>query len=211
MNAVQALYEYLSARDACLLATTPSVMMPRFGMLPELAVNGRRYIAAQDGWYLEARSVALHVCVRVAASPHPMPYGACAERVDLPFGLLPSSFIDTLRRPAMKASPNEWAAAVIADPAIAGYRLVTPEVESVSAGHIHYRLPDAYSDSLFLDIHSHGNGEAFFSAVDDASDVHGVYIASVLGHCDSATTMTSMSRLVIDGAHFDLDWNPWDD
>lgn len=211
MNAVQALYDHLSARDACLLAATPCVMMPRFGALPDLAVHGRRYIAAQDGWYLEARSESIHVCVHLARTARPLPYGPCAECVDLRFGLLPASLIGGLRREAVKACPNEWAALVIADPMLGGYRAVRPEVETVSGGHIRYRVPPSVGDTMFLDLHSHGRHPAFFSGTDDADDAHGIFIASVFGRCESEITVESASRIVIDGAHFPIDWHPWEE
>lgn len=209
MNNVQSLYAGLSARDSFLLAETPTLMMPRFGGLPDIPIGGRRYIAAREGWFLEARSSAIHARVLVARAPGPLPYGGCVECLDFPFGLVPMEMIDTMRIAATNACPNEWAVGVLCDPEGGGYRVVTPEIESVSHSHIHYRHHDVYSDDLFLDIHSHGHGPAFFSQVDDASDVHGIYISSALGHCESSSSMTAVSRLVVDSMHFLLDWNPW--
>jgi PRTRC genetic system protein A len=155
------------------------------------------------------RSEAVHACVLVARSPAPLPYGACEERLDFRFGLVPAEMFETLRAAAISACPNEWAVCVLCDLEGGDYRLVSPEVESVSQGHIRYRHPEVYSDLLFLDIHSHGTLPAFFSEVDNASDVHGIYIASVFGHCESSSSLTAVSRLVVDGLHFPLDWNPW--
>jgi len=209
MNAVQALYDSLSPRDAILLAATPTLMAPRFGRLDELAVGGRRYVAARDGWYLEARSPVVSACVRLAQAPRPLPYGTVEPYVHLAGGLLPRELLFEFLAEACAAAPQEWAAGVVYSPANHRYERVGLEVVSASDGHITYRMPDDDSDRLVLDIHSHGHGPAFFSRVDDASDLHGVYIASVLGHCTCPEAVQCVSRLVIDGYTFDLDWHPF--
>jgi len=209
MNRVQALYDSLSPRDAVLLATSPTLMMPRFGTLPAIGIGERRFIAGQDGWYLEARTPAVRACVLVAESPRALPYGPVTPYVELTGGLLPMSLYAQFAAAACARSPSEWACGVVYDPAQQQYRTVIPEVVSASAGHISYRSPESWSDNLVLDIHSHGEGKAFFSATDDASDCHGVYIATVLGKCRSVRTVESVSRLVIDGYTFALDWQPF--
>jgi hypothetical protein len=50
---------------------------------------------------------------------------------------------------------------------------------------------------------------AFFSKTDDASDVAGVYLASVLGQCHTAGATTSCSRLVLEGRTFPVARTPW--
>lgn len=49
-------------------------------------------------------------------------------------------------------------------------------------------------------MHSHGTGEAYFSAQDDQADRDsgdGVYLAAVLGRCGSIETVTVTLRLVL--------------
>jgi len=56
------------------------------------------------------------------------------------------------------------------------------------------------SATPFLHVHSHGAGEAFFSAQDDAADQtagDGVYVAVVLGRCIDAAQVTVTQRLVV--------------
>jgi hypothetical protein len=36
-----------------------------------------------------------------------------------------------------------------------------------------------------------------------------VYFATVFGRCSSKESLTALTRLVIDGFHYPLDWHPW--
>jgi len=210
MNRVQQLYSSLSVRDAALLGATPTLMMPRFGELPEIGIGERRYVCARDGWYLQARSIALSVCLHLASSPRPLPYGNLMESVQMPHGLLPARMFDAFREQAAIACPVEWAGAVVIGPGTNTYQTVRPHIIDSSVGHIRYRVDDAYSDNLVLDIHSHGDSHAFFSDTDNASDRHGIYFSSVLGRCNNPARLQVVTRIVVDGYFHDIDWPPWE-
>lgn len=210
MNALQELFGQYGTTDAVLLAQTPTVMMPRAGALPELPAGRKRLVAAQDGWYLQASSTALRVTVRLAASPVPLPYGALSPSIELAGGLIPRALFEQMRLAAAKACPREWAAFVVYE-ADRSYRIQVPEYVSQSNGHISYRLGGVDESAVALDLHSHGRMPAFFSATDDRSDQHGLYIASVLGNLGAGDSMSCVSRLVCDGWHFEMEWNPWED
>lgn len=51
-----------------------------------------------------------------------------------------------------------------------------------------------------MDLHSHGNGHAFFSPTDDQSDLSGFYVAVVIGKCASDHP-EFVIRMVVNG-HF---------
>jgi PRTRC genetic system protein A len=180
----------LSPLDAAIQSSCPTVLAPHQGELPPLRA-GKRLILAADGLYLEVRSTSLHVLQRIAVLQ--TPYGTVAPFVRLACGPIPR---DLLRRAteAAAATRVEVAFAIVAD-GQGGYALVQPEVHSASASHITYAdaLPD---DLLVLDIHSHGEGAAFFSSTDNASDLArpGPYIALVIGRCSTAPEIAA--RLV---------------
>jgi PRTRC genetic system protein A len=79
-----------------------------------------------------------------------------------------------------------------------------------SESHISYDSATRNESRLVLDVHSHGRGHAFFSDDDDASDLYGVYFATVLGRCDAPEPIEVRTRLVIDGLHIPLQWHPWE-
>lgn len=208
-NRVQELYATLSQADAVLLGQTPAIMMPKFSALPELAIGHRRYVVARDGLYVQARTEALRLTIRREAFRRPLPYGVLPESVEMAVGLIPGDLYRDLCRRAVAAFPLEWAAFVILDEG--RYRIVEPPcLISSSVGHISYRLDGIDESKVVLDIHSHGRFEAFFSDTDDESDGDGIRFASVLGRCGCVETITNVSRLVIDGEHYPLNWHPWE-
>lgn len=207
MNRIQLLYDGYSEADAVLLGQTPALMMPRFSSLPELAPGCRRYVIARDGLYVQARSRSLLLALRVEEFQSPLPYGDLVESVQMVGGLIPYSLYADLQRQAVAACPDEWAAFVVYD---GKYHIVLPEVVDSSGGHISYRLDGIDESQIVLDIHSHGQFDAFFSETDDRSDNHGIYFASVLGRCHGENIICK-SRIVIDGWHRDINWHPWED
>ncbi len=208
LNRVQQLYSKLSPADAVLLGQTPALMMPRFSPLPDLMPGCRRYIVARDGLYVQACSRLLSVTLCAEKFHTALPYGNLDESVSLSCGILPSAIYEELRDRAIAAFPDEWAAYVVYDGA---FRIVEPKVISRSGGHVSYRMNGINEDQIILDIHSHGRHDAFFSHADDRTDMHGVYLASVFGKCGNAENITCKSRIVIDGYHREIDWNPWED
>lgn len=164
-------------RDAILYAACPLVMAPTFASFAPLDAPGKRLVAAADGLYLEAKSPALHWLLRLNATP--MPYGRVTPFLRLTNGPIRRAMLLRITDQAMAASPNEIAFGIEADGP--GYRLTVPDTHSASPGHVSYQ--DAFHpDHLVLDVHSHGEGSAYFSGTDDASDLSraGPYLAGVI-------------------------------
>lgn len=197
-------------RDAILFSQTPLVPMPRFGTLPALEIGRRRYVAAADGLYLQARSRALSITCRLAEAA--TPFGPLEPCIQLAGGLIPRAIFSEIVRHALAHSPNEWACLIHWSPDACRYEFSIPEVINCSRGHITYRTDMIDQDLLVLDLHTHGRLPAFFSQADDQSDErHGCYFASVLGRCDSEGSLEATSRLVVDGTFISLPWHPWED
>ncbi|MFZ1643253.1 MAG: Mov34/MPN/PAD-1 family protein [Candidatus Contendobacter sp.] len=76
------------------------------------------------------------------------------------------------------------------------------------AGHVRYEpLPESHRDALVLHVHSHGDGEAYFSVQDDRANREAgdsVYVAVVFGRCRAVETITEAWRRVIWRWRFDL-------
>ena len=191
-------------RDIVLFADAPTLMVPRFGTLPDLACGRRRYLAAADGFYLQARSPVLDLCVRLA--PVSLPYGPLSQYVQLLHGGIPESIGDELTALAIAGGVTEIAALVVAG--ANGYEVIQPPVESASAGHVRYRRNVVDEESVVVDVHSHGPGAAYFSPVDDAGfDRCGVHYSVVFGRCTGQLEWAC--RLCVHGTYFDLDHLPW--
>jgi len=204
------LTDYLiDRRDQILLGQTPALMMPRFGELPALAIGQRRYIVANDGVYVEKRSPVMHVIARIAESP-PLPFGKLNARIEMIGGTIPYELYDAFCDRAVNAAPIEAAAFILWDEKKQEYVLLHCQGIDASAGHITYSVGDINKEYVICDWHSHGHGHSFFSTTDDASDAEGLYIASVFGRCDDKISITTTSRIVIDGIHIPISWEPWD-
>lgn len=189
---------FADRRDFALLGATPALMQPRFGTLPPLQ-EGYRYIVGRDGLFVEARKPSLHALCCVAPTASALPYGTVEPFVRLPGDGLPDRLMaDALARAGARA-PQEWAGLLVHDEQ-SGYRLVEPGVTSRSAGHVSYDARDVEDDTVVADLHSHGDGDAYFSATDDEDDTirGGFYLALVLGQVRGPRPSIAM-RLVIHG------------
>ncbi len=110
---------------------------------------------------------------------------------------------------AVQSSPQEWAGVVLWDDGRKEYVLHEPQIESASQGHITYKTNDYNDSNILIDIHSHGNGKAYFSATDNLSDAGGIYVACVLGLCHAVESVEIKTRIVAHGHFFDVAWSPW--
>ncbi len=203
--------DYVSdPRDRARLLCNPLLMMPHHGVLPPLPLGRRRYVAAADGLYIQARNHALSVTLKFADTPA-LPYGPLQESVHMVGGPLPLALYRQIEDCALAQSPAEWAALVHWEPLESQYQLTIPETIECSGTHIRYRTDQIRSEYLVLNLHTHGTLPAYFSTTDDASDQLGVYFACVLGRCHSRETLECRSRIVVDGFHYPLVWHPWEE
>lgn len=178
--------EYLAEpADRAVFGQNPMLAVPRRGVLPPCPMNGRRHLAACDGIWVEARTPALHVMVRLATLP--LPYGPVSGFCRLAGGLLPAHLVRELVMASRAADGREIARLAVWRPAQGRYSLLEPGLRSASVAHVTY---DAWADRddafLAIDIHSHGQGPACFSATDDGSDrmIHEPHLSVVLGRCN---------------------------
>ena len=99
-------------------------------------------------------------------------------------------------------NPGEWAGLIVWNGTTNRYEMFAPDLVSSSDSHVSYRdaLPDGCD--LVVDLHSHGEFDAFFSTDDDKSDGNGIYLAGVIGKCSSMNGQTLVFRMVIHGQFF---------
>lgn len=192
---------YQDKKDAAISATCPVVGAPTHGQLVDLVSGQRRYIVATDGLYIEARSDVLHVCQRIEAFEADTVTWAGAVKPFIRVLCRPvprKLFADLIDR-AEAATPTEMAALVVAGES--GWEIHDPGVQSASATHVTYGdLTLEQEPLLLIDAHSHGEGRAYFSQTDDASDRgrQGPHISVVFGRCHA--DIRYVSRLCV-GQH----------
>jgi PRTRC genetic system protein A len=141
-----------------------------------------------------------------------LPYGAVgARRADLRCGLIPRTLLDEVITQFRAALPNEAAAFIVWDEVDRAFSLHMPEIDEATPSRLIYRTPILPSHRhIVCDIHSHGHGRAFFSATDDADDVHATKIALVLGRVAHPDGPDLASRLCAGGMFLPLPRSPFD-
>lgn len=173
----------LDLRDKIILDHAPVLAEPRYSNRWSMVLNTHRFLAAEDGLWLEVSRPWLYMREQVAVSEIPLPYGRVRPYREFAF---PSDALHAIIlmfiNDARDALPNEAAACAVWDSKEnrLHYRPLQPE--NATPGSIRYQRPQlAAHESLAIDLHSHGDGQAFWSATDDEDDTGEVKIAVVVG------------------------------
>lgn len=168
-------------RDIVAEAAWPVVLARHGEPLSVPPVGTRRLVIAGSGLWLDARSAALHI--RLPLSALDTPYGPLARIVRGCHGAIGGRVWTALFDRAAAAHPSETALLVVADDD--GYRVIAPRLLTASGHHVTYDDSGIDPDRLLLDVHTHGQHPAFFSAQDDASDAArpGPHLSLVIGTC----------------------------
>ncbi|QBE66363.1 PRTRC system protein A [Pseudoduganella lutea] len=196
-------------RDAVLLAACPVIAAPRHGALPSMS-PGLRLVVAANGVFVQVRLPWLDCLQRFGGidSGLPVPYGALSPWLRLSFGVIPADLLRRFIASARYAAPDETAAAIIHDGRSGMLRVATCETVEADRDHVVYRLPLlAATEQVVLDLHSHGDAPAFFSALGDADD-RAIKLCGVFGRVRSRHPEARV-RLAINGLFIDL-CDQWD-
>lgn len=195
----------MDSRDVALQSVMPTVMVPRYSELKELATAGDRILMAANGVWLEVCRVWLYARVLVAKpSIIPVPYGQVSEVMRFGFGKLPRAMVAQFIEQARARCPNECAAWVVWNQRTNEWRLMMLEETSVGPGHVNVNLPTLEEDEhMVMDLHSHGLTEAFFSRTDNKDDRGATKIAGVIGNLDKQEATASF-RLCANGVFVPL-------
>lgn len=200
-----------------ILAAAPCYPVPPDGRSPAIeavreARAGQCLAVGRDGVCLILRRawLALDVPVTPPISAY-LPYGSIgAGRADLRCGLIPGELLGQILEHFRAALPNEAAAFIVWDEQVRRFSIDFPQIDRATPSHLTYRPPVLPSHRhIVCDIHSHGHGSAFFSAIDDADDAHATKIALVIGRLGHADGPAIASRLCAGGMFLPLPRSPF--
>ncbi len=198
----------MDIRDQIILQHAPVIACPKYSNdLPPMTANSHRFIATQDGLWIEVHRPWLHLLWPLAVSEIPLPYGTLERTITWPWNR--AQLVEQIKRfiaHARDALPNEAAAWVMWSSAAPDHLIHLPlEPETATPGSIRYRtLLKAPSESLVIDLHSHGEAPAFWSSTDDEDDTGEVKIAIVVGEVNDNKPAVRI-RLCALGLFIDLD------
>lgn len=188
-------------RDVLLQEQFPTVMVPRFGNFRPLAENGRRFLSASDGLWLEVRTDWLHLVWPLARQDKvAMPYGTLEKQANFLYGEFPVELVGRFLADARAVFPSECAAWFVWDKTINDlhYRLL--RTIRTGIGRLEYERPRLTgTECLICDIHSHGPIPARFSAEDDRDDKGETKISAVVGTLGVGQTPSIQARLCVAG------------
>jgi PRTRC genetic system protein A len=194
-------------KDQIILTHAPLVAMPRFTNFPPLEQTGHRFIASEDGLYLEIERPWLHLTQQIAESAMPLPYGPVIEEghtfmfeVEDVTRLLAQFIVDA--RVALPSECAAWGVWNDRTQLLEYRRCVTIAADDDGVDFHRPRLPD--HEHFAIDIHSHGATAAFFSPTDDEDDRGAVKLAIVLGNLDADAPSMKM-RLCALGLFIEFD------
>lgn len=175
-----------TAGDAFLLAHTPVVVVPRFGVFEPLLTNGHRFLVCQDGLWIEVRRDWCHIVWPIAEQHAvPTPFGLVERHAALSFGDIPRWCLDRFIEDARHAHPVETGAVVLWDADTKSLQYERVEELQAGVGHLRAKWPATTERrTVAIDLHSHGPLEAYFSATDLQDTGSEVVIAVVVGRLD---------------------------
>lgn len=199
----------IDPRDAALMAACPVVAMPRYGELSSID-SGQRIVLAANGLFAQVRLPWLE-CLQpcgVIDTEISLPYGIATPRLALSFGHVPADLLRRFVHMARRALPAETAAAIIYCERSGAMRLAACDIIEADRLHVVYRPPLlAATEHVVVDLHSHGDAPAFFSAQDDLDD-RAIKICGVFGRVRDRCP-EAVFRLAINGLFIDL-YDKWE-
>jgi len=202
---------------AAVLAAMPCYPVPPCGRSPAIeelrtARAGRGLAIGSDGVMLILRRPWLELDVPITSPISAyLPYGSTGgPKADLRCGLIPHEHFDRILDHFRAALPNEDAAFVLWSEATRQFALHFPIIDEATPSRLVYRTPVLEPHwHVVCDIHSHGTGKAFFSAIDDIDDAHATKISIVVGRLDHPDGPVLASRLCADGMFLPIPRSPF--
>jgi len=195
--------------DDVLQKVTPTVMVPKFGMLEAMETAGHRFLVASNGLWIEVKRAWLDLLAPLAIQEVvAMPYGQLNPKIKFSFGGLPLNLLEEFIQNAKEQSPYECGAWIIWNEGTNTFELRMLEATKAGVGHLTYKCPILNDgEHLVVDIHSHGNLGAFFSSEDNADDAGEVKVALVVGNLDHHVP-TLVARICANGLFIEMPLPP---
>ncbi|WP_176000383.1 PRTRC system protein A [Burkholderia vietnamiensis] len=173
-------------RDSFLQTTFPTIPVPRFGSLEELASNGHRFLVGSNGVALEVRRPWLYMrkIAMKNESGLALPYGSVSEVFELRCGPIPRELLMEFAWQAKAWGEIETAAWITWRESTRSFVFRRLSERTASAHSVVVDRPALDADEhLVVDLHSHGLSDAFFSPTDNEDDQGEVKFSVVVGSC----------------------------
>lgn len=197
--------------DEILQKSFPTVLAPRFSRLEKLQASGERFILTKACLQFEVSRPWVHAVHRISGDfERSTPYGdGFPEMVTLRCGPMPKAMMQRFLVQARLAAPFETAAWIVWDENSKEFQYVELEISSASRDRVQFARPALpVGTHLVLDIHSHGEANAFFSGTDDQDDADQLCLSMVVGRV-SQESPAQVARLSMLGAFVPMECVQW--
>jgi len=173
------------ALNQALLAATPVTAIAKYGKHEPLQESGNRFAVASNGLFVEVARPWLYALWPVAEQ-FPVPFGAAHPVIKLRCGHIPAALLDMFEWQAKQAYPNETAGWITYNEHSKQFTYRPLKETRANRARVSYETPVLEEgEHLVLDLHSHGDFAAHFSAQDDMDDYGAYKVSAVLGRVGS--------------------------
>jgi PRTRC genetic system protein A len=168
--------------DTTIQKVFPLLAAPSQTTLSEAQACGMRYIATSKGLMREISLPWIRIVHTVARSVVNLPYGELRQSCELLCSRVPKGMWKQLRQDAVAAMPNEMAAVLVWNEVTDMWRYALRNLSFASRAALNYeRFQLEEGEHIVVDLHSHGDMHAFFSAQDNQDDRDSMRFSGVIG------------------------------
>jgi PRTRC genetic system protein A len=192
----------IAAADEVSLAY-PVVTVNQDGSVVDAQGDGIRFVLARQGLFREVTSSWMTCRHQISMSTLTLPFGPASASLKLKCSLPPHDVWKDFVLEARADLPNEAAAQLVWNEVSDTWRCAMRGSSHASPGRIDYLNPVLDDDEVaVIDVHSHGEGRAFFSRTDDIDDRGSFKIAAVFGRVGTRPEL--LLRLVMGEAFWPI-------
>jgi len=172
--------------DQALQAAVPTVVTPTREALAPMQNDGHRFVIAKNGLWMETKRPWIHSMFPLSEQTVvAMPYGSQEKWLHISMKV-PTYFLQQFIVKARAQFPNECAAWIVWDEETDQMSMIDMVPDIAFPDGVTYQTPRLMPHQhKIVDMHSHGQNDAFFSDLDDKDDRQGVKIAVVIGNVQS--------------------------
>lgn len=199
----------LTIKDRLLLDQMPVLAVPPESKLGRLNKNGQRLLIGANGIFIEIRRDWLYA-VRRCGGLHGMlqtPFGTVTECTELAGQTIPRRLVDSFIEEARRVSPLEIGGIITYDIERGEWALRMNRSVSASPTSLRYELPDLRANEhRVVDLHSHGEGQAFLSSKDKLDTRGTTAVVMVAGKVSDAA-LEVIAYLYLNGMPDPIPWS----
>ena len=186
--------------DEAILKSFPLLVAPLDAVIPSAESAGVRYVVGKNGLWRDIKKSWLNAITPVAITATAViPYGVVTQKVEFLCPMPPQKLWREFADLAKAMLPNEVAAAMVWHTTVGTWRMAARTTILARSDYVEYAEVELQEgEELVVDIHSHGEHPAYFSATDDRDDYGSIKVSAVFGRVGTDAMEIAVRLLLID-------------